>query len=981
MPQAVPAAPVFTGVDGSTLLNGTLYTNNTTPTVLGTAEAGSTVTMFADLDGNGVYDSGIDFLAGMVTAAGDGTWSVTLPTMTPGSYPAAKAFATNAGGNSTLGVGLPLVIDTTAPTLAIVDDAAGSITNIADGDVAYTFTFSEAVTGFDFSDIAITNGSAVVADFSGSGDTYTLVLTPNPGVQGNLTVSVASGAAFDLAGNAVGTTQLVKLLDTSAPSAPAFTGVDGATLASNILYTSDNTPTIRGTAEAGSTVTMFVDVNSNGVFDGGDVQTGTVTAGGDGTWSVALSALAAGSYPAASAIATDAAGNVSLAGVGLPLVVDTTAPAAPAFTGVDGATLASNILYTNDNTPTIRGTAEAGSTITMFVDVNGNGSLDGADLTTGTATAGNDGNWSITLSAPLTDGSYPAASAFATDSAGNVSLVGVGLPLVVDTITAAPIFTGVDGANLVNGTLYTGDTTPTVRGMAEAGSTITMFVDANGNGSLDAGDITTGTATTGSDGRWSITLLELPASSTPYPAASAIARDVTGNISTIAVGLPLVITEAVSVGDNGKSVGGDGDELLSGAGGGDSGDKMEGGDGNDTYVVDNKKDKVTEGAGDNSGIDLVLSSVDYKLGKNLENLTLTGAVDQNLKGTGNELDNILTGDDGDNMLDGGTGVDTFFGGGGNDTFILDDLLETVTEYTGEGDSDTIKLKVNTLSPDADNNYQMDDYVENLEITGAAEINVAGNDGNNSIKGNAKANSLEGLAGNDTLDGGKGADTLDGGTGDDTYYVDTGDKFNAAGELTVTGDTVIENDNGGTDTVFSSAASYILADNVESLALIKTGGKGTGNDGDNTIAGNDKANTLDGAAGADTLDGGKGKDILIGGDGADIFVFSTDLGKSNVDSLYDFASGIDKIELDSNIFDMLTAGTLDAGNFLSVDGIKTLRIDQDDNDFIVFDTKTGALYYDADANGAGSKAVQFAVVKLAGVTDFTGLVVATDIQIA
>ena len=58
---------------------------------------------------------------------------------------------------------------------------------------------------------------------------------------------------------------------------------------------------------------------------------------------------------------------------------------------------------------------------------------------------------------------------------------------------------------------------------------------------------------------------------------------------------------------------------------------MIGGLGNDTYVVDNVGDVVTEAL--NEGTDTVQSSVSFALGANVENLTLTGSA--NINGTGN----------------------------------------------------------------------------------------------------------------------------------------------------------------------------------------------------------------------------------------------------------------------------------------------------------------------------------------------------------
>jgi len=397
-----------------------------------------------------------------------------------------------------------------------------------------------------------------------------------------------------------------------------------------------------------------------------------------------------------------------------------------------------------------------------------------------------------------------------------------------------------------------------------------------------------------------------------------------------------------------------GDNTLNGAGGVDS---YAGGGGNDTYLLDDFTETVTEAA--DAGTDTVRLGTDiggttYTLGDNIENLVLAGTGQLDLTGnaagnriTGNAESNTLTGLAGDDTLDGGKGLDSFIGGTGDDTFILDDVTESVTENAGEG-SDTIRLGV-----DVTGDYTLGDTVENLVLTGKGQIDVTGNASDNVLTGNAKANTLTGLAGNDTLDGGKGADTLAGGVGDDTYLVDA------------SGDVVTEAAGEGSDTVKSSLGSYTLADTLEHLVLTGKAAKGTGNAQDNMLTGNDKANTLDGAGGTDTLNGGKGNDKLTGGSGADIFVFDTSL-KNNVDTITDFTSGEDSIELAASLFTSLATGPLGAGNFLTGDKLAELKKTQGADDYMLYDNQAGVLYYDADGSDAGA-AVKIAVLaKVAGV---------------
>nr|WP_249484911.1 calcium-binding protein [Pseudomonas sp. HS6] len=110
--------------------------------------------------------------------------------------------------------------------------------------------------------------------------------------------------------------------------------------------------------------------------------------------------------------------------------------------------------------------------------------------------------------------------------------------------------------------------------------------------------------------------------------------------------------------------------------GGLGADTLIGGLGNDTYIVDNLGDTVTETSTLAGEIDTVRSSVDWRLGANLENLVLTGNA---VNGTGNELNNTLTGNAAANTLDGGLGADTMIGGDGVDTYYVDNVGDVVIE--------------------------------------------------------------------------------------------------------------------------------------------------------------------------------------------------------------------------------------------------------------------------------------------------------------
>jgi Ca2+-binding RTX toxin-like protein len=95
--------------------------------------------------------------------------------------------------------------------------------------------------------------------------------------------------------------------------------------------------------------------------------------------------------------------------------------------------------------------------------------------------------------------------------------------------------------------------------------------------------------------------------------------------------------------------------------------------------------------------------------------------------------------------------------------------------------------------------------------------------------------------------------------------------------------------------------------------------------------------------------------LFGGSGHDTFVFDTKAGSSNYDTIDDFSVKDDIIVLDHLIFRGIgKAGDLNASAFYSAAGGKA----HDASDRVIYNSKTGDLYFDADGNGS-SAAVKFA----------------------
>ncbi|HEY7689546.1 MAG TPA: M10 family metallopeptidase, partial [Dongiaceae bacterium] len=275
---------------------------------------------------------------------------------------------------------------------------------------------------------------------------------------------------------------------------------------------------------------------------------------------------------------------------------------------------------------------------------------------------------------------------------------------------------------------------------------------------------------------------------------------------------------------------------LDGAGGADI---LMGGDGNDTYFLDDDGDDVVESGGVKGGIDHIISKVNYTLGDFEENLTLDAAGAATLA-TGNTLNNVLIGNGLDNTLDGNEGIDKMAGGAGNDTYRFDNAKDVAIEGKAAG-TDTVEGGVTVV---------LGAYLEHLTLLDAEDINGTGNGFDNAITGNSGNNKLSGLVGADTLTGGLGGDTLDGGVGDDSMIGGGGDDVFVVNSLA----DKLE-DSSGSDTV-QSFITFALGGDFENLSLLGTGViNGTGNAGGNRLTGNGVANKLDGLEGADTIDGG------------------------------------------------------------------------------------------------------------------------------
>ncbi|MBG2692230.1 Ig-like domain repeat protein, partial [Klebsiella oxytoca] len=383
-------------------------TNDATPTLSGTAEAGATVT---------IYDG--ETVLGTVVAGEDGRWSFTPDTLNEGSHSLSTTVTDKAGNVSERSPVFELTVDTVVTPvsgLQVTDDVAGHTGPLASGDLTNDATPALSGTAEAGATVTIYDGDTVLGTVV-AGEDGRWSYTPDALDEGSHSLSTT---VTDKAGNVSERSPAFELtvdtVVTPVSDLQVTDDVAGHTgpLTSGDL-TNDATPALSGTAEAGATVTIY----------DGETVLGTVVAGEDGHWSFTPDTLNEGDHRLSTTV-TDKAGNVSERSPAFELTVDTVVTPVSDLQVTDDVAghtgpLASGDL-TNDATPALSGTAEAGATVTIY---------DG-DTVLGTVVAGEDGRWSFTPDA-LDEGSH-SLSTTVTDKAGNVSERSPVFELTVDTV-------------------------------------------------------------------------------------------------------------------------------------------------------------------------------------------------------------------------------------------------------------------------------------------------------------------------------------------------------------------------------------------------------------------------------------------------------------------------------------------------------------------------------------------------------------------
>lgn len=306
-------------------------------------------------------------------------------------------------------------------------------------------------------------------------------------------------------------------------------------------------------------------------------------------------------------------------------------------------------------------------------------------------------------------------------------------------------------------------------------------------------------------------------------------------------------------------------------------------------------------------------------------------------------------------LDGSEGRDMIFAGDGDDLIGLADTASKRGDYVRPGLGDnTINATAVFGSDGKRGGHEMsfNDLIAKITVdlkagtASAAGMSttfdnvhyVAGTHGNDILKGGGPAKDWEAFVGN------AGKDNIDGRGGFDFVFYDDEVDYGAAtahGWKNGTKGVVV---NLANKTAKDSYGDTDTLKNIEGAIGTRFKDKLTGDSKANHFVGHQSADTLNGAGGDDTLQGGEGKDVLVGGAGRDSFYFG-EFGNSVLDTISDFESGTDTIELEMDVF-LDIGAKLSRGEFLARASGHDAK---DEFDRIIFDKQTRTVWYDRDGS--------------------------------
>ncbi|MBE9095882.1 DUF4347 domain-containing protein [Tychonema sp. LEGE 07203] len=837
------------------------------------------------------------------------------------TFIASVPITTDAAGNAAFNQTFPAAVTPGQLITATATDAAGNTSEFSAQPVPVIVPLS-TITGIKFNDID-GNGTQAAGELGVAGVTVFLDTNNNTILDaGETSVTTGADGSFNFPNLPSGTYNVREVVPAgSQPTTPnpvAVTLAAGQTTPATVNFGNQPIPAAlgsitgikfndidgNGTQAAGELgvagVTVFLDTNNDGILTTGETQ---VTTGADGSFT--FPNLPAGTYNVREVV---------------PTGTQQTTPNPPPVTLAAGQTTPATVNFGNQAIPTPTPTPTPPPTPTptppptpsptpiltptpvqqgsisgvKFNDANGNGTQDAGE----TGLSG----WQIFLDADGNNSLDAGETVVTTDTNGNYSFTNLNsntpynvrevnqLGWTQTTANPATVNQGigesrsnVDFGNFQNISISGSKFNDlNNNGVLDDGEPLLpnwqVFLDANGDDSLNGGEVNTATDSLGGysftnlgPGTYRVREVNQPGwTQTTANPADIIAVSGT-NVSDINFGNFFAQTPTPQAGIDADCICSEIvlPNIASVRGPNAVSDRFDGTNGNDTILGSINGDEINgfdgsdllAGLRGNDNIYGGLNS-DFPVGPNIDSDLLFGNEDNDYI-NGVAGDDLIFAGENDDVVYGGKDNDIIFGDKGSDTLIGDEGNDTI--YGGT---------LNPLDGDLTGNDLLfglagDDFLSGEEN----QDTIAGGDGNDTVRAGKGSDVVLGESGNNLLFGDEGNDTICCGDGEDTVYGDIGSPLPIGSA-------------GGQDQICGGSGNDLLFGNEGEDTI-------NGDAGNDTVYGGKDNDSLLGGAGDDFLFGDEGNDTLIGGTGSDRFMLGLDLGS---ETILDFQDGTDSIGL-------------------------------------------------------------------------------------
>ncbi len=398
---------------------------------------------------------------GTVSVKADGTVTFTADSSTAAFDSFRYTIRNSSGAESneaTVLLAFHITPDTTGP-IPTITNTGGNTTNLA--SIPFTVTFNEDVTGFDATDLSVTNGT--VSGFAAT-NAHTFTFNVAPTVDGAVTVNIAAGAAKDAANNnSAAATPRTVTSDRTPPTATitstATNPTSLTTVPIEVKFNEDvNGFLVSDLVVTGGSVSGFTQV---------DARTYRFDVARTGTGPVEIKVNVAAS------VVTDLAGNANTAVPEFTILSDPTSPAVVITSSSTSPTNASPIHYTAQFSKIVNGfiasdVTVTGGTLSNFVAVDG-------DTYTFDVTPTADGTVTVSIAAGV-----------ATDSANTGNTAATPLTLTSDRTPPTANVTGPSSPTSTSPIPYTVEFSENVNGFTQGDILVTngavsSFTAVDGN--------------------------------------------------------------------------------------------------------------------------------------------------------------------------------------------------------------------------------------------------------------------------------------------------------------------------------------------------------------------------------------------------------------------------------------------------------------------------------------------------------------------